>query len=213
MRYRKIMASKGAVSPGHLSNITAATQGTGADFLSRRIYLVGEINEEAAGRFLVAIQTMDDSEGPITVVICSSGGDEASGYAMYDALKLAKNPVTATAYGECMSIAMAVLQGAELRLLSPTCQLMVHNGYVGMWGGEDSRVEIDKLVKIGEECKRNNQRYYDILAARSGLDGALVKTMCDRETFMSAQEAIRLGFADGELISQKIAVKKKKAKK
>lgn len=215
MRYKskRMARNKRVHTPEHLTNLTAAAQNTGADFINRRVYLIGTIDESVAKHFMVAFNTMDDTPGEITVVLCSSGGEESAGYAIYDMMTAAQNPVTIVAYGECMSIATLVLQGATERYLSPECQLMVHNGHVVMGAGDGEggvQVDADDMVKYAAEVKRNNSRYHLALSKHTGQPIKLIKAMCERETFMSAKEAVEKGFADGVIHQPKPRKQRKK---
>lgn len=165
---------------------------TGVDVPARLIYLMGEINNEVAYRFMVALQTLDRIEGDIRIILTSVGGEEDAGYAIYDAIRLSKNKVIIEGYGAVQSIAALIIQAGNVRLLSPECRFMVHNGSLTLSEG----IEADTLVAIGKEVLVNNARYHSALATRSGQTIHKIRKLCKDETFFTAQEAVYIGLAD-----------------
>lgn len=160
----------------------------------REIYLVGGINDEAAHQLITSLRTLDAKRGPIHVVIASNGGDEGAGWAIYDALKLARNEIRIEAFGSCQSISMLILQAAKLRLLSPDCRLMIHNGSI------EVAATVSQMRSMGPEVEFLTQRYYEVLAERSGQSIKTIRKWCDEEKYMSSEEACQEGLADGIII-------------
>lgn len=171
---------------------------------AREICLLGAVDESSMVQFVSGFRELDHDKGTITVVISSPGGDEAAGWAIYEHMAMAKNEVIAVAYSECMSIAALILQGASKRLVSPWCRFMIHNGSMGM------ESDVSRLMGRTKEILRVTSNYYSVLAQRSGHDLPTIKRMCDNEVFLSAQETVDLGFADGILLPGKQTRKTKK---
>lgn len=172
---------------------------SGADFESRTLFLVGEIDEEKLYRFTVNFKVMDSAKGPITVFLSSTGGEEPSGHAFYDLIEASNNPVTIEGYGVVQSIAALILQAGSKRLLSPECRFMIHNGSFDLDKGMNS----DTVVAIGKETEVNNRTYHRLLAKRSRLPIEAVREMCMAETYLSADEAVRYGFADAVITKRR----------
>lgn len=168
----------------------------GADPSQSTLYLVGEIEDELAYRFLVGLHVLESTGLPIKIVMCSPGGSDSAGCAIYDAIRLAKSHVTIDGYGCVQSIAALILQAADRRRLSPETRFMIHNGSINMNGGVDANT----MVSIGKEIEHNNLRYSRILADRSGKSLSEIRALCNEETYYSATEAVDFGFAD-EVIS------------
>lgn len=187
----------------------AAGLGTGTNAETRTLYIVGEITDEVVYRFIVAFRLFDQTPGPIHVLMMSTGGSEPGGYVIHDSIALSPNEVTIDCYGVCMSIAALILQSGTRRRLAPECRFMIHNGHVDLTAG----VPATTLVAFGEEIGRNNLRYQSILAKRSGLEIEHITRLCEKETYLSAAQAIALGFADeiiAKLPSAKLAPRKKR---
>lgn len=167
--------------------------GHGIDPDTRTIYLMGPVNDEMAFRFLIGFRMLDGGEGDIRIVLNTCGGSEQEGYAIYDALGLAKNNVTIDCYGAVMSIGALILQAGKRRRMSPECRFMFHNGHADLGPGG---IYQGTLVAIARESKFMTERYCTIISKRSGCKIAQVKKWCDNEKYFSAVEAVAHGFAD-----------------
>ncbi len=177
-----------------LAERVSATLALSADVPVRTLYLWGAIDEASALKFIVALKTVDSVPGLIHVLLCSGGGEEHAGYAIYDALCQTHNHVTIIATGCCASISALILQGADTRLMTPECRFMVHNGSVGL---PEHTIDSNIVVAMGKEQDRSAKNYQRVLAERSGWPAETLRVWCDAETHWSADEAVANGFADG----------------
>jgi ATP-dependent Clp protease protease subunit len=170
---------------------------TSADYASRKIFLFGDIDDAAALRTVVALTVMDGSEGDITILMHTCGGHVESGWAIFDAIRAAKNSVTIVGYGAVMSMGAVILQSADLRLMAPRCRLMFHTGNVSLMGDSDS----DKVISMGQEIEGIRDRFIDLFTERSHLTRSQVRELLLKETYFSAEEALANGLVDGILIT------------
>jgi ATP-dependent protease ClpP protease subunit len=166
--------------------------GSGVDFPKRTIYLVDEVSFEMASRLLIAVTKLDETPGPIRVVLISTGGHEPAGWVIYDAIRAASNYVTVDAYGAVFSMAVAILQAGDWRRMSRECRLMVHPGQIEMGDSVDQRA----LISVGKEMESTNLRYQRVLAERTSMNPQRMADFCDKESFFSAEEALNEGFID-----------------
>jgi ATP-dependent Clp protease protease subunit len=185
---------------------------TGANFAQRRIYLVGEITDAIAYRFMLIFDVMDSVDGPIQVFIHTPGGEETSGYAIYDKIVHGRNRVETVGIGGVLSIASMIFQAGDIRSLYPQALLLIHNGSLDM-GENGTTIPQDRLVEMGEEIKKGNAKYHKILSERSGKKLSEVKALCEKETVYNAEEAVAAGFADRIVMGKRYAKNIKKVKK
>lgn len=185
---------------------------TGIDEKARTIYMVGEIDDNKAYQCLIAINYLDQSEGPIKIVISSGGGIEYYGYAIYDALRNARNPIIAEGYGIVASMAAAIFQAADVRYMAENCEYMIHNGSI-----EDapSQMEQDAIEKIADQIRQNKKKYHQLLFENSSLTLDEIEALCKAETFFSAKQCLETGLADymikpGKRRPKKASKKRKK---
>lgn len=174
------------------------------DLQGRRIYVIGEVDEEMARCFAIGMRMLERGAGDVNLHVTSFGGEEAYGWAMHDLLKLSSNKTVFDGFGSVSSIMAVVMQGATVRRLAPNCQVMIHNGTIGL---SKKVPEFNEAERVVREGSKNNARYYKVLSERSKLTYDQVEKACDKETFFGAEEAVRVGLAD-----EVIRITKRKAK-
>lgn len=179
------------------------------DDKKRKIYFYGPVDYNAAREIIIALQNFDETQGDIVIIMNSEGGAETDGYAIYDAITMCKNMVIIEGYGQISSITVAIFQAADIRRLAPNADLMIHDGTIG--AGAEIKQNI--IVEMADQIKRDNQRYYSILAGRSKLSIAKIEEACSKDTYYSAEEALTNGFCDEILVPQKKWKKREKKKK
>lgn len=188
----------------------ALTMETGVSFADRTLYIFGGIDTSTAYKFFIPFQTLDKTGEWIRVVLNSPGGEETAGFALYDMIKNSNSPVLIDGYGSVFSIASMILQAGTARRLSPECRFMVHSGSVGL----SAEVETNTFVALGEELKIIHSKYKDIIGSRSTKSKEEVSKLCDKESYLSAEDAVAWGFADGVIhTGQDIEVSVKKVKR
>lgn len=171
----------------------------------RTLYITGPVNDELAHRVIVGLETLDKEEGDIRIVLNSEGGEEQNGYAIYDCIVSCRNRVVIEGYGKVLSIAAAIFQAGDRRLLSANADYMMHNGTVD---GEPDMKQ-DTVVELAEQVKKDTQKYYDILVFRSGQPQEIIEEWCKEEKYFNATEAVSAGFADEVIQPLKHIIPKK----
>lgn len=110
---------------------------------TREIYLHGELNYESDGEinYRVAINLIKNihfldrkNHDPIFIHMYSPGGNWEDGLAIYDALKTTKSKLYIIAHMTAASMSSIILQAADVRLLMPNCDFMIHWGQVSYNG-------------------------------------------------------------------------------
>ena len=183
----------------------------GVSYSRRTVYISGEVDDQLSHKIIIALEALDAEDAPIRIVLNSPGGDEQSGYAIYDAITMCKNIVSIEAYGDVCSIAAAIFQAGDIRLMSPHTAFMIHNGTAPTEEGMKQNLVMD----LGDQLRKDNQKYYNILAGASGQSQETIETWCHDEKYFTAKEAVDAGLADEVLkpLKKKNAPPKKKRKK
>lgn len=166
----------------------------------RTVYLTGSVDSRMAFYAVEALERLDSTEGDIRIVLNSEGGSEQDGYTIFDVITMCQNRVVIHGHGSVMSIAAAIFQAGDERMLSPNALFMVHNGTVS----GDEKMEQNHVIELAEQIKKDNGRYYRILHLGSSLPREQVEEMCAEETFLTAEETVAYGFADGVLTPNKL---------
>jgi len=165
-----------------------------ADTNERTLYLCGVIAEESWFDDDVTPamfkQEMLSGEGNITVWINSPGGDCLAASQIYNMLMDYKGDVTVKIDSLAASAASVIAMAGTKVLISPTGLMMIHNPASIAIG---DTAEMRKAIQMLDEVKESIINAYEI---RTGLSRAKLSHLMDGETWMNANMAIELGFAD-----------------
>jgi ATP-dependent Clp protease protease subunit len=166
----------------------------GVNVATRTVHITGEIDLETTTKALRGLDLLSSGyhpTNPITIRLCSEGGDVELGMAIYDAIKSCPCHVTIIASGACQSIAVAILQAADRRVVTKECLLMVHDGEQPVGTINPNSIDSHKLVA---DFQRN--QYYTILSERSTKKHAEWKSLCEKDFWMSSQTALHFKLVD-----------------
>lgn len=126
----------------------------------------------------------------INVLIDCPGGDVFEGMSIMNLLKRSSAHVTIEVIGEASSAGTFVCMGGDKIVMHEGTAMMVHQPAGGMFGSSaEHRTIADALDSIGASM-------VDIYVARTGKPRDQVQKLVDAETWMTARQAIELGFAD-----------------
>lgn len=142
-----------------------------------------------AKQFISDLKALGDVKD-ILLSINSPGGSVFDGLAIYNALRSSGANVTVKVMGIAASIASVIAMAGKKIVMPENAFMMVHNPLGGGFGySEDLRAIADAMDKVGESLIAT-------YVARTGKSAEEVKALLDAETYMSAEEAVSLGFAD-----------------
>lgn len=129
--------------------------------------------------------------GDITVWINSPGGDCVAAAQIYNMLMDYKGNVTVKIDGIAASAASVIAMAGTEVLMSPVSTMMIHNPATVAMGDHN---EMQKAIEMLNEVKESIINAYEI---KTGLSRAKLSHLMDSETWMNANKAVELGFADG----------------
>lgn len=163
--------------------------------MERTLFLNGTIAEESWFDDDVTPQLFKDElnagEGDITVWINSPGGDCVAAAQIYNMLSNYKGKVTVKIDGIAASAASVIAMAGTEVLMSPVSMLMIHNPMTIAMG---DHAEMQKAIDMLAEVKESIINAYVL---KTGLSRAKLSHLMDSETWMNANKAMELGFADG----------------
>nr|DAN98990.1 MAG TPA: major capsid protein [Caudoviricetes sp.] len=128
--------------------------------------------------------------GDLTVVINSPGGDVFAGLAIYNALVNHNGNVTVRVDGLAASIASVIAMAGDKIIMSPGSMIMIHRPSVCAMG------TVDDMEKAKDVLTKIEEGITPIYAKRTGLDEDKIAELLEAETWMLADKAVELGFAD-----------------
>lgn len=165
-----------------------------SETLERTLYLNGTIAEESWFDDDVTPQLfkdeLDSGSGDITVWINSPGGDCIAAAQIYNMLTDYKGNVTVKIDGIAASAASVIAMAGTKVFMSPVSMLMIHNPMTVAYGNSG---EMQKAIEMLASVKDSIINAYEI---KTGLSRAKLSHLMDSETWMDANRAIELGFAD-----------------
>ena len=141
---------------------------------------------------------LEQHPGDLTVWICSPGGDVFAASQIYTMLRNHKGKITVKIDALAASAASVVAMSGDETFISPTGMLMVHDPACFASG---NKADMEKAIKILEEVKESIINAYEI---KTGLSRAKLSHLMDAETWMDANKAVELGFADDVLARAEI---------
>ncbi len=134
---------------------------------------------------------LNSGTGDITVWINSPGGDCVAAAQIYNMLSNYKGKVTVKIDGIAASAASVIAMAGDTVLVSPVSMLMIHNPATIAWG---DHAEMQKAIDMLAEVKESIINAYVL---KTGLSRPKLSHLMDAETWMDANKAVELGFADG----------------
>ena len=163
----------------------------------RVLYFDGEISDETwwGDEITPAMfkSELFSDKGDITIWLNSPGGDCIAASQIYAMLMDYPHNVTVKIDGIAASAASVIAMAGTKVLMAPTALMMVHNPLTIAIGDTD---EMQKAISMLDEVKESIINAYEI---KTGQSRAKISHLMDGETWMNANKAIELGFADGIL--------------
>ena len=160
----------------------------------RIVFLGGEIDDHVAN--LVVAQLlfleMEDPDAEISLYINSPGGSVTAGMAIYDTMQDIKCPVRTVCIGMAASMGAFLLMAGEKgkRLALPNAEVMIHQPLGGAQG------QATDVAIRAEWLMRTKTKMIGMMADMTGQDGEKVRADCERDYFMTAQEALEYHIID-----------------
>jgi ATP-dependent Clp protease, protease subunit len=120
----------------------------------------------------------------------SVGGSVVEGTAIYNALRRHKGGLTVHVEALAASMASVVAMAGEEVAIADNALIMIHNPWsMSMGDADDLRKEADILDKLKSTLVNAYKR-------KTGMDADEIADLMDEETWLGAEEAVAMGFAD-----------------
>ncbi len=184
----------------------------GMDIYSRllreRIIFIGTPIDDHVASLTIAqliFLEAEDSEKDINLYINSPGGSVTSGLAIYDTMKYIKPDVSTICVGMAASMGAILLAGGKegKRSALPNSKIMIHQPWVGGLQGQTTDIEIH-----AKEMLKTRDTLYQILANHTGKSIEQITKDCDRDYFLTSEEAKIYNLIDN-VLETRISLDKK----
>lgn len=159
----------------------------------REIYLFDEVNNAVSESVIAQLNYLEEvGDEDIKLIINSPGGTVTAGLAIVDAMKRCKCDVSTVCTGMAASMAAVILSCGTVgkRYVTPLCEVMIHQPLGGVQGqATDIELVSNHIRKVKDKVNKllsdNTQKTVDVIASD-----------CERDYYMSADEAIDYGIVD-----------------
>ena len=160
----------------------------------RIVMLADEVNDTSASLIVAQLLYLEaqDPDKDIQLYINSPGGSVSAGLAIYDTMQYIKPDVSTICVGLAASMGAFLLSsGAKgKRIALPNAEIMIHQPSGGSRGqATDIQIQAEQILKIKKKLNA-------ILAENTGKSVEQVAADCERDYFMSADDAKEYGLID-----------------
>lgn len=165
----------------------------GMDIYSRllreRIIFIGTPIDDHIASLTIAqliFLEAEDSEKDINLYVNTPGGSVTAGLAIYDTMRYIKPDISTICVGMAASMGAILLAGgtAGKRSSLPNAKIMIHQPWVGGLQGQTTDIEIH-----AKEMLKTRDTLYNILAKHTGKTLEQITKDCDRDYFLTSDEA------------------------
>ncbi len=143
--------------------------------------------------------TLDTNTGPILLRINSPGGDAFEGIACYNLLRGSKRKVSTVIEGLAASAASIIAMSGSHIEMGVGAQMMIHCAACMSFG------DAEEFTKLAETLRQVDKSIASIYANSRGLKAGDCLALMSKETWMSGDEAVKMGFADKATAAEKAA--------
>ena len=164
------------------------------EMLARReLSVTGQVTSEMAFDICQQLLQLEhaDAAAEITLYVASPGGSVSAGLAIVDTMRTISCPVRTVCLDTAASMGAIIFVSGDRREMFPHAELMIHDPLIQNAGGSALSVQETSRRLMG--LRRTLSQ---ILADRSGLTVKRVQALTAKDTFLTAERAVELGFAD-----------------
>ena len=175
----------------------------GMDIYSRllreRIIFIGTAIDDHIASLTIAqliFLEAEDSQKDINLYVNSPGGSVTAGMAIYDTMRYIKPDVATICVGMAASMGAILLAGGAQgkRSALPHSKIMIHQPWIGGLQGQTTDIEIH-----AKEMLKTRDSLYKILAHHTGKTVEQITKDCDRDYFLTSEEAKEYKLIDNVL--------------
>lgn len=168
---------------------------------ARRIFIHDAIDNDSAHEVIRQLWYLEltNPGKPILVVINSPGGSVDSGFAIWDQVKMIKSPVTTLVTGLAASMGsiLSLCAAPKRRFATANARIMIHQPMIGgVIKGQATDLEIQ-----AREILKTRAALVDLYVEATGKTREVIDLAIDRDTWMSAEEALSFGLLDEVITS------------
>jgi ATP-dependent Clp protease protease subunit len=164
----------------------------------RVLFITGPIEDYGASLITAQLLFLE-AENPkkeIHMYINSPGGLVTAGMAIYDTMQYVRAPVQTFCIGQAASAASLLLCAGRKgdRFALPNSRVMVHQPSASYYG------QAADIARHAQEIVKLKRRLNEIYAKHTGQTVEAIEKALDRDTYMTAEEAMNFGLLDKVMV-------------
>lgn len=153
----------------------------------------GDGSYVSAKDFSDQLDALSPTVNEITLRINSAGGDVFDGITIYNRLRQHKAKKIVYIDGLAASIASVIMLAGDEIHIGEGAMVMVHLPWTMTWG---NRMDLDNVINRLMDVE---EQMLGIYSRRTGLERSELRAMCEAETYLDADQAIKKGFVDSKV--------------
>jgi ATP-dependent Clp protease protease subunit len=164
----------------------------------RVLFITGPIEDYGASLITAQLLFLE-AENPkkeVHMYINSPGGLVTAGMAIYDTMQYIRAPVQTFCIGQAASAASLLLCAGRKgdRFALPNARVMVHQPSASYYG------QAADIARHAQEIVKLKRRLNEIYAKHTGQTVEAIEKALDRDTYMTAEEAMNFGLLDKVMV-------------
>lgn len=167
-----------------------------SDKSSAELFLYGEISdstwwgdEVTPKQFKADLDALGDVS-EMKIYINSGGGDVFAGQAIHSMLKRHAAKKTIYIDGLAASIASVIAMAGDKVIMPSNAMMMIHDAWTFVAGSAS------KLRKMADDMDKIDESIISAYVGKTGKESGEIQDMMHAETWMTARDALEMGFAD-----------------
>ncbi len=163
-------------------------------FTGGTIYLTGEINQQKAIEFSMAMSVLSEERKKVKIIVNSPGGEVNAGLMIYDIIQSYPGEIDMYCAGIAASMGAVILAGGRKgrRFILPHSKVMIHEPLIaGGMGGSATTIE-----KTAQSILSTKAMLSEILAKHTGKTVDEINEATLFDNYMNADEAVAFGICD-----------------
>lgn len=163
---------------------------------TRRIFICDAVTQESSYDIIRKLWYLEltDPGKPITFIINSPGGSVDAGFAIWDQVQMITSPVTTviTGLAASMGSVLSLCATPGKSYATPRSRIMIHQPLLGgVIQGQATDLDIQ-----AKEIIKTRSLLVDIYVQKTGKSPEVIEKAIDRDTWMTAEEAMEFGLLD-----------------
>jgi ATP-dependent Clp protease protease subunit len=163
---------------------------------ARRIFICDAIDSDSTLETIRQLWYLEltNPGAPILLVINSPGGSIDAGFAIWDQVQMISSPVTTLVTGLAASMGsiLSLCAAPKRRFATPNARIMIHQPRIsGAIQGQATDLDIQ-----AKEMIKTRKALVETYVKATGKDAATIERAIDRDTWMTATEALEYGLLD-----------------